>query len=296
MDMVRMLRDYRVSGRDVENLKTLYPIMERHKAALAERLFDYIMEDEETSKFFPDEDVKRRHKEHVQEWFMRLFSGEYDESYLSYLQKIGYRHVRVGIAVHYVTAAMNVVRSFAIETIEKEMGPSERMPYIASLNKMLDLNLDLITSAYREEELRTVFVSYRFESYLIEFAKRFTYGLNLVLVVALIAISFLVVGLFAYDVSHILEGKVSEGILSAIGSLLILWVMIELLDAEVRHLRGGKFAIKIFVGVALVALIRELLLSSFQEAGGMQRQYFFAASIFVLGVVYWLISRTEGTD
>lgn len=294
MDMEMMLKDYRVTKGDIENLKTLAPIMDRYKVALTDRLFEYIEGNEETAKFFTDEDTKKRHKEYVREWFIKLFTGPYDGRYFHYLQKIGYRHVRVGIAVHYVTAAMNVVRSFAVEVIENEMDASERAPYITSLNKMLDLNLDLITSSYREEELRTVFVSYRFESYLIEFAKRFTYGLNLILVIALIAISFLVVGLFTYDISHVMEGNIGEGIISAIGSLLILWVMIELLDAEVRHLRGGKFAIKIFVGVALVALIRELLLSSFQEAHGMQKQYFYAASIFILGVVYWLISRTEG--
>lgn len=293
MDMQEMLRDYRIGDADIERLKTLHPLMERHKVALTDRLFEFIMGEEKMARIFPDEEIRKRHREHVREWFMKLFSGEYDAGYFYYLQRIGYRHVRVGVPVHYVTAAMNVVRSFAIEVIESEVKPSERILYITSLEKILDLNLDLITSSYREEELRTVFISYRVESSLIEFAKRFTYGLNLILVIALVAISLLVVGLFTYDIAHILEGNIGEGVISAIGSLLILWVMIELLDAEVRHLRGGKFAIKIFVGVALVAVIRELLLSSFQETGGMEKQYFFAVSILILGVVYWLISRTE---
>lgn len=292
-DIRKMLKAYRIEEGDIENLKSMAPLMDKYKEPMTEALIGYILSREETARFFPDEEIQKRHKEAVQGWFMRLFSGEYDSRYLLYLQRIGQRHVKEGIDVHYMLSAMNLIRTFTIDIIEKEIECPDMVSVIASVNKIIDFNLDAITTFYREEELRTTFVSYRFEGYLIEFAKRFTYGLNLILVVALILISFSVIGLFVYDIGHLLEGNVVESLISAIGTLLILWVMIELLGAEVRHLRGGKFAIKIFVGVALVSLIRELLISSFKETGGVEKQYFFAISILILGVVYWLISRTE---
>ncbi len=293
-DIRKMLKDHRIEKADMERLKSLMPVMEKYRETVTDVLFTYIMDNPDTARFFPTEEIKKRHQNHVQKWFLSIFSGDYMSSkYLRYLEKIGYRHVKVGIDVHFINAAMNLIRSFVIEVIDNEIEEEDRGEMTVSVNKILDLNLDVITSSYREEQLKTVFVSYRFETYLIEFAKRFTYGLNLILVVALIFISFSVIGLFASDVSHLFEGNVAEGLLRSIGTLLILWVMIELLDTEVRHLRGGEFAVRVFVGVALVALIRELLLSSFQEASAMLKQYFYVAAIFVLGLVYWLISRAE---
>ncbi len=111
--------------------------------------------------------------------------------------------------------------------------------------------------------------------------------------IALIALSVLVVGLFGADISHIFEGNVERGLISAIGSLLVLWMMIELLGTEIRHLQGGEFNINVFVGVALVAFIRKILISSFQEDITNETKYFLVGTILVLGFIYWLISKTE---
>lgn len=293
-DIRKMIKDHRIEKDDINRLKSLLPVMEKYRETVTDVLFAYIMDNPDMAKFFPNEDIKKRHQSHVQKWFLSLFSGDYMTSkYLRYLEKIGYRHVKVGIDVHFISAAMNLIRSFIIEVIDSEIEEADRGETIISANKVLDLNLEVITNSYREEQLKTVFVSYRFETYLIEFAKRFTYGLNLILVVALIFIAFSVIGLFVSDVSHLFEGNVAEGLLRSIGTLLILWVMIELLATEVRHLRGGEFAVRVFVGVALVALIRELMLSSFQEATEIMKEYFYVAAILVLGLVYWLISKAE---
>jgi uncharacterized membrane protein (DUF373 family) len=81
-------------------------------------------------------------------------------------------------------------------------------------------------------------------------------------------------------------------VLAALGSLLIIWVMVELMENEIRQLRGGQFKIQIFLGVGLVALIRELLIGSLDHGAG-KEQLTVLAGIVALGVVYWLISRAD---
>ena len=39
----------------------------------------------------------------------------------------------------------------------------------------------------------------------------------------------------------------------------MLWVVIELVDTEVKHLKGAKSSIRIFVSVAMISLIRKYL-------------------------------------
>jgi uncharacterized membrane protein (DUF373 family) len=70
-------------------------------------------------------------------------------------------------------------------------------------------------------------------------------------------------------------------------------MMIELLGTEIRHLKGEEFSINVFVGVALVAFIRKVLISSFQKDITDETKYFLVASVLVLGFIYWLISKTE---
>jgi uncharacterized membrane protein (DUF373 family) len=288
-----ILKSFRIGEDDRRNLKQLRFVFSKYKKTFSDEFYDDILELKDASQFFPDESTIDRHKKALGEWFIRLFSGEYDNRYLMYLRKVGNEHVNIGVSVHFLSAAMCMVRSFATNIIEKEVAANEKKELISSLNKMLDMNLEIITSAYREEELRVSFLSYRVESHLINFGYRFTQGLNLILMVALIAISILIVGLFGADISHLLEGNVERGLISAIGTLLVLWMMIELLGTEIRHLKGEIFTINVFVGVALVAFIRKVLIASFQEEVSNETKYFFVLAILVLGFVYWLIARTE---
>ena len=64
------------------------------------------------------------------------------------------------------------------------------------------------------------------------------------------------------------------------------------MENEIRQLRGGNFKIQVFLGVALVALIRELLIASLEHSSG-EAQLSILAGIVSLGVVYWLISRAD---
>jgi uncharacterized membrane protein (DUF373 family) len=111
-------------------------------------------------------------------------------------------------------------------------------------------------------------------------------------VLGLVVLGFMVLWLFFSDLSHLFTGDIEKGLLSTLGSLLMLWVVIELVDNEIKHLKGGKFAIKVFVSVALVAVIRKILVTTL-SADAIEAQMSLVAALAVLGGVYWLISRVE---
>src|SRR3989337_3158834 len=162
---------------------------------------------------------------------------------------------------------------------------------VRSVEKILDINLDIFTSSYIEEE-KKFFLSQKVESYLIQMANRFTHGLNLILVLGLVVLGFMVIGLFAYDLMHVLDGDLDKGLLSTVGSFLMLWVVIELMGTEIKHLRGGKFAIKVFISVALVAVIRKILVTSLRT-DAVEAQLSLVGAVAVLGAVYWLGPKVD---
>jgi uncharacterized membrane protein (DUF373 family) len=199
----------------------------------------------------------------------------------------------VGLSAHFVNAAMYVVRRFVVELLQENFPLSDqRRKLRKAAEKIIDINLDILSASYQEEELNKVFLSHRLESQLIKVAERFTYGLNLILVVALAGVSLAVIGLFIWDITHIFTGNFEKGILGALGTLLIIWMMIELMDNEIKTLKGGKFNILVFIGVIIVALIREILISTLRH-DPIDTQIFLAGTLLILGVVYYLVAKSQ---
>lgn len=293
LTMKEIKTHYYFTDTDAELLKELFPLAQENSQAMVEDFYSYLLKIPETAVFLRDPKGLAKLKKTHSEWFLSLFSGHYDNEYLLTLQAIGQAHVRIKVSAHYVNAAMNVVRRFLIEMLQASFPDiAVRRKYRIAVEKILDINLDIMSTSYQEEELRKFFVSHKLESKLIHAAERFTYGLNLILVIALTGVSLSVVILFFWDLVHIFQGNFEKGILSALGSLLILWMMIELMDNEIKTLKGGKFNILIFIGVIIVALIREILISTLRH-DALETQAFLAGTLLILGIVYYLVAKSQ---
>ena len=293
VSMQDIKKHYFFSDEDAELLKALRPLAEASRERMADEFYDYLLDIPETAAFLKEDLLRKRLRNTHQEWFTALFSGTYDNAYYHNLQRVGQVHVRIGLNAHFVNASMNIVRHFIIELLQENFpNIEERRKYRNAAEKIIDINLDILSASYQEESLRKVFISHNLESKLIQAAERFTYGLNLVLVVALAGVSVAVIGLFVWDIVHIFTGDVEKGILGALGSLLIIWMMIELMDSEIKTLKGGKFNILVFIGVIIVALIREILISTLSH-DSLETQAFLTGTLFVLGVVYFLVAKSQ---
>jgi uncharacterized membrane protein (DUF373 family) len=283
---------YRFTDQDAELLLTLQPLAEQNLERFSLEFYDYLYSLPETAAILNNSQRLRLREMHSN-WFLSLFTGSYDNHYMNHLTRIGHAHVKVGLSVHFVNAAMNQIRHFLLGLIDDNYSDREQRRFLReAVEKILDMNLDVMSTSYREEEMKKVFVSRKVESFLIKATERFTYGLNLALVLALAGVSISVVILFIWDILHIFKGDMEKGILSALGSLLILWMMIELMDNEIKNLKGGKFNILVFIGVIIVAMIREILISTLRK-DDLTTQAFLAGTLLILGVVYYLVSHAQ---
>ena len=189
--------------------------------------------------------------------------------------------------------AINIVRNCCIDILNSNIEDAEeRTRLLISVEKILDMNLDVITASYIEEELRAYSPAYRVRNALISFAERFAQTMNLVLVLALIGLTLGVVALFAMDLKDLVAVGIEHGIITSLGSLLVLWIMIELMNTEIKHLKGGKFRISVFVGVALVAFIRDTMIMALKHEA-IEKLYYLIALILTLGIVFWLVTKAE---
>jgi uncharacterized membrane protein (DUF373 family) len=285
--------DYRFTEDDEKRLAGLRSLMEEHVDEVMSTLSLWIMGTKGAAKFFTDESRKKHVFGAQREWFLELFSGNYDNRHYEKLIRIGATHVKQNVDAHYMNRAVNIVKNACIGIIQKtEEDKGEATNKIISIGKILDISLDVITTSYIEEELRTYSPVYKVKSALIGFSERFSQTTNLILVLALIGLTIGVVWLFVQDVMHIITGDVERGIISALGSMLLLWLMIELMNTEISHLKGGKFHISVFVGVALVTMIRETMIATLKHEKP-ESIYYLIAAILVIGFVFWIVTRAE---
>ncbi len=285
--------DYRFMEEDEQRLAQMRALMEEHSEEVMTTLHLWIMGTKGTAQFFTDESRQNHVFSAQKVWFSELFSGTYDNRFYEKLFRIGSTHVKHNVEAHYMNRAVNLVKNACIGIIQKkEENKVEATNKIISVGKILDISLDVITTAYIEEELRIYSPEYKVKSSLISFAERFSQSMNLVLVIALIGLTLGVVGLFVIDVGHLIAGDLERGIISALGSMLVLWLLIELMNTEISHLKGGKFHISVFIGVALVTMIRETMIATLKHDRP-ESIYYLIAAILVIGFVYWLVVWTE---
>jgi len=292
--LAKIKADFNFTKEDEERLRNLGAVMDECADEFVQHLHKELLETKDSviQKSLQSPNLSNFHKT----WFLRLFSGDYEKAYYQFLIRIGKTHAHMKIRTHYINVSMNIIRDYMMDQLfELFKDRDERVKYRKSFQKILGINIDIITGAYLDEEINLYSATYKVKSYLITFAEKFSGVMNMILVTLLIFLTIGVVAMFFVDIAKLLSQGVSYGLFSALGSLLILWVMIELMETEISHLKGGKFKISVFIGVALVSFIRDLLVANIEQKP-IEKGYYLAGVTLILGFVYWLIKRLEDKD
>jgi len=325
-DLERLLDYFEIREKDIKNLRFLGNILLPYKEEFANAFYDNLMKFEDIKEYIPESKLQRL-KQTIKIWYEKLFSGKYDSEYLLYLLKIAKVHVDEGIPPHYIIVAMNFVSRFCsrriaqffadkakvfLEDIKKEQekvcDPS-RMEIVEgfvldevferfedlnrSLRKILALNEDVLISYYVDAELRTFFEAGRLERLAIRFSKKFAVFMDIAILLGLMFLAIFVIFLFGMDIAHFFHGDLAHGLIAAMGDLLILWTVLELLNSEIKFMLGGELAVSAFVSVALAATIREALVVSLEHGKPIEFKLGIGALILILGIVYGIVKWFE---
>ncbi|RUM65966.1 MAG: hypothetical protein DSZ03_01880 [Sulfurimonas sp.] len=288
---------YKFTREDTEVLLKLQPQMQALSEEFIDGFYDHIWGFGKTAQFLKNKKIIEHHRTKIKEWFVNLFCGKYDLAYFTYLYKIGEIHVKIGLPTHYVNSAFSFVRVFILKHIEDTfVEKQQHIREIRAVEKIIDMNLDVLTSSYREEELSKFLSMSRFEKSVLSNLKQFNSYVNFFLAGALALVAFFAIGLFVYDIYLLFFSDIGieKGILTVLGSLLVLWAAVELIHEQINHLQGRGFAIGAFIMLAMAALIRKVLIYSLSPEKG-NELLVVGAVIVGLAVAYWLVGMKKRT-
>ena len=99
-----------------------------------------------------DEAQARRLHASLQGWLRELLGGVYDEAYVVRLSRIGEVHVRVGLELRYMVAAMSRVRSSLQRIAATELTePGQSATTMLALARVCDLDLAIMLESYKDD-------------------------------------------------------------------------------------------------------------------------------------------------
>jgi len=139
-----------------------------------------------------------------------------------------------------------------------------------------------------------------FEQKLITGMKNFNQLIHVLLALALGVACVMVIWDFGQKAVDAWQaGNAANGFFQALGSLFILWTLSTLISAEMNYLQTGRIYVRVFVEVAMISVIREMIVQPVQVISAGQTESDFnpvhygllLAALLVIGVVYRLVTE-----
>ncbi len=129
-------------------LRDVWPSVRPHLSEVVAVFYDRIAEFPGAVAVFADDAQRDRLKKSLARWLEELFTSEKDATYYTRRVAIGRAHVRVQLPSRYMFTAMSVVRS------RLRMLVAHHAQATIALDKLLDVDLAIMTGTYLEESER----------------------------------------------------------------------------------------------------------------------------------------------
>ncbi|GEM_PF-619822 len=144
----RILSHYRFDREEAVLLRKVRPQIEQRIEEILDGFYQFIFNFEHAKRFIDTEERLSTHRQLLRSWLLSLFNGRYDNAYFNYLNRISEIHVHIGLPTHYVNAAFSYLR----ESFNKVLIEEDLLELIHIVNRVIDINLDLLSLSYYEEE------------------------------------------------------------------------------------------------------------------------------------------------
>lgn len=287
---------YDVLDSDIENIKSIKEIMLNYSSAFVSDIREYLYEKFGVQEQYDDTQLdKMSHL--LENWYKLFFSGNINNDFINYTTNMVKSFHNQIIDNSTFLSIFSFVRNWIHEKIFQQIEKDIiRKNILLSVHKILDVQISIVNTAYTDIEIRKYTNVFSLKNNLIIFSERFMIFGHLILVSILISLTLGSLVFLSVDIIHHYKTNPHDIIIYTLGSLLILWVLIELLHTEIQSIRGGKLKISIFLGVALIAFVREILIINLQHEEIGKQMYTTIAAILVLGIVYFITALIEKND
>ncbi len=147
---------FRIGPPDLARLVAMRPLIERHTPAIVQAFYEHLHSQPETAEFLRDPMMLERLKVKQAAYFLELFGGRVDLTYIANRLRVGTTHERLGVPPRWYIGAfdryLELVRGFLIS----EGTTSEDLQLdLAAVEKLMHFDAALAIDAYIAGHLAT---------------------------------------------------------------------------------------------------------------------------------------------
>ncbi|MCA1933516.1 MAG: phosphate-starvation-inducible PsiE family protein, partial [Calditerrivibrio sp.] len=282
--------------RDIQNLLIMSKFMLDYADQYVSDFYEYMIRKVKLPESMSP-DVIQNHQDVLKKWYFRFFEGKIDNKYIEYLTNIGNVHLRHAISQDMFNIMSHWTRQWFHEKIFQNITDDiKRKDMLFAMHKLMDINKDIISDAYYSNEIKKYSMFKSLRDFVIAISERLEFIVQILILSFLIFLTLSAAIYFVFDIVELLKLKPDYFVIKALSSLLMIWVLSELLYTEINIIKGAKFKISTFVGVALIAFVRDLLIMTLEHSNNTNKILIIILSIAVLGAIYWLVTVTENKD
>lgn len=139
---------------DSERLLAFLPIVDPHVERIIDHFYDRILQSPGARAVLRSEAQVERLKVTLRRWLRELLSGPHDMAYFERRERIGRRHVEVGLAARYMFTAMAVMEADLMEVAFDTLPPDQVRDLCGSLQRVMQLDLAIMTGTYVQSRER----------------------------------------------------------------------------------------------------------------------------------------------
>jgi len=141
---------------DLRRLASLRPFAEKHTADIVEAFYALLLSHDQTRKFFPDEATIRRVKRTQSEYFLGLFEGRCDATYVEDRLRVGTTHERIGLSPKWYLGGYRKYLDLLHERLVKELPAPEAAAAFRSVKKIVFFDMSIAIDTYIAANLETI--------------------------------------------------------------------------------------------------------------------------------------------
>jgi rsbT co-antagonist protein RsbR len=148
-EAIRSRRAYcELRDEDLALLASLRPFAEKHTDDLVDAFYVMLLAHEHTRKFFPDDATIRRVKATQRAYFLGLFEGRCDASYVEDRLRVGATHERIGLAPTWYLGAYRRYLDLLHERLYAELPPDKAASAFSSIQRLVWFDVTLAIDTY----------------------------------------------------------------------------------------------------------------------------------------------------
>ncbi|QVY62264.1 globin-coupled sensor protein [Cytobacillus gottheilii] len=154
LDKLQMLK---ISEKDLQHIKLVQPLIEKQVDRLTEEFYGTILQVEELQDIVNKHSSVSKLRGTLRQHIIELFNGEITEDFIEKRLRIAFIHYKIGLKPAWYMGSFQNLQNAILEVIcESTQSIFELKEIIASVNKLLSLEQQLVLETYEEENMRMI--------------------------------------------------------------------------------------------------------------------------------------------